>query len=81
MVGAELSVAVDGDTYKGIAEVRKTTEGSGYKLTPLVQYQLPNGSPVKLVEGEITRVPGQKLNVDLRTGGPIRMLRGSVKGI
>ncbi|ODN00144.1 Apolipophorin, partial [Orchesella cincta] len=78
--GVELKVAIDGEAYTGTAEVRKTVEGAGYKLTPVIQYQLPQGNPVKLLQGEITRVPGQQLNVNLRTGGPFRSVRGSVKG-
>ncbi|CAL8089591.1 unnamed protein product [Orchesella dallaii] len=78
--GVELKVAIDGKGYTWIAEVRKTIEGAGYKLTPVIQYQWEQSTPVKLLEGEITRVPGQNLNVNLRTGGPFDATRGSVKG-
>lgn len=80
--GVELKIVSDGEAYNGKLQLKKVKAGSVSKYEPIVQYSFPGGRPVKLIEGQVLRVEGQgKVEIDLRTAGPFRQLRGSVKGM
>lgn len=78
--GINLKVVSDGDAYDAKVQLKKVTAGTVNKYEPVVSYTLPGGKPVKLVEGQVVRVEGKSLDVDIRTAGPIKSIRGSIKG-
>lgn len=78
--GINLKVVSDGDAYDAQLQLKKITSGTVNKYEPVVQYTLPGGKPVKLVEGQVVRVAGKSLDIDVRTAGPIKSIRGSIKG-
>lgn len=79
--GIELKIEADGDAYNGKMQLKRVKAGSVNKYEPIISYNLPGGRPVKLVEGQVLVVEGQrKMEIDLRTAGPMKSLRGSVKG-
>jgi hypothetical protein len=78
--GVSLKVNSDGEEYNGKLQLKKTTSGNVRKYQPVVQYTLPGGNPVDLIEGQVVRIVGEQVQIDLRTTGPVKSLRGHVKG-
>lgn len=62
-------------------ELKKNDLGAGsYELEPLVQYSLPSGEQVNIIEGKISRNGDRKVQIDLRSNGPCAALRATMKG-
>lgn len=78
--GITLKIKSDDDEYSGKVQLKQVTSGNVLKYQPIVQYSLPGKSPVNIIEGQVVRVVGKKVEIDLKTAA-YESLKGHIKGV